>query len=223
MIENISTIVIACAAIGTTVATIVLVIITKKYVLLTQDILKATNKPKVILFLRYRERSISLCIQNIASGYASDIEFGGDLSFKTIDLYGREGKALKDIEPFKSGINFLGTGHKINTTLCHEGDIRDLKKRSFKILVSYKDSAGKTFKQLSPFDLGNWENTSQFITPDTDDVANAIERAAGKIDRLINHRSGQDKKNRVTQQLIKGPEIEILERIANALEKLSSG
>ena len=48
MIENISTIVIACSAIGTTVATIVLVIITKKYVLLTQDILQATNKPKVI-------------------------------------------------------------------------------------------------------------------------------------------------------------------------------
>ena len=222
MIENISTIVIACAAIGTTVATIVLVIITKKYVLLTQDILKATNKPKIILFLRYRERSISLCIQNIASGYASDIEFGGDLSFKTIDRFGREGKALKDIEPFKSGINFLGTGHKINTFLCDEADIRDLKKRSFKILVSYKDSAGKKFKQLFPFDLGNWENTSQFITPDTDDVANAIERVAGKLEQLRTQSSGQDKMTLVAQ-LRKAPEIELLERIANALEKLSSG
>lgn len=165
MIENISTIVIATSAVGTTVATIVLVIITKKYVLLTQDILQATNKPQVIMFLHYSHSSISLCVQNIGTGYASDIEFSGDLSFKTIDRFGREGKALKDIEPFKRGINFLGTGHKINTSLCDGRDVQGLEKRSFKILVSYKDSADKTFKQLFPFDLGNWENTSQFIFP----------------------------------------------------------
>ena len=44
------------------------------------------------------------------AGYASDVEFGGDLSFKTTDQYGREGKVLKDIEPFKTGINYLGAG-----------------------------------------------------------------------------------------------------------------
>ena len=55
MIKNISTIVMALSAIGTTVATIVLVIITKRYALLTQDILEATNKPKVIMFLHYSD------------------------------------------------------------------------------------------------------------------------------------------------------------------------
>lgn len=214
--------IIAIATIVTAVATAVLAKITWTYVQLTQDILQATNKPKVILFLRHSHSSISLCVQNIGTGYAADIEFSGDLSFKTIDRFGREGKTLKDIEPFKSGINFFGTGHKIGTYLCHTGDVRDLKKRSFKILISYKDSAGKTFKQLFPFDVGNWENTSQFITPYTDDVANAIERVAGNLERLRNHSLGQDKLNRAAQQFIKAPETKLLERIAKALEKMSS-
>ena len=160
--------IIVIATIVTAAATVVLAKITWEYVRLTNEILKATNKPEVILFLRYSHSSISLCVQNIGTGYASDVEFGGDLSFKIVDLYGREGNALKDIEPFKSGINFLGTGYKIDTFLCNGRDVRDLEKRSFKILVSYKDSADKTFKQLLPFDLGNWENTSQYISPHTD-------------------------------------------------------
>ena len=163
-----STWIIAGSALLTAAATIILAFITRRYVRLTQDILKATNKPEVILFLRYSHRSISLCVQNIGTGYAADVEFGGDLSFKGIDRYGRERKALKDIEPFKNGINFLGAEYKLDTFLCHGGDVRDFEKRSFKILVSYKDSAGKTFKQLFPFDLGNWENTSQYLSPHTD-------------------------------------------------------
>ena len=127
-IENISTIVMAFSAFATAGATIVLAVITLRYVSLTNEILKATNKPKVILFLHYRHRFIRLCVQNIGTGYASDVEFGDDLSFKTIDRYGREGKALKNMEPFKSGINYLGAGHKLDTFLCPEGDVRDLEK-----------------------------------------------------------------------------------------------
>ena len=185
--ENISAIVAAVSPFLTAAATIVLVGITWRYVRLTQDILKATNKPEVILFLRYSDYFINLCVQNIGAGYASDVEFGEDLSFKTVQ-YGQEDKVLKDIEPFKSGINFLGNGHKIDTVLCDSRDVHDLEKRSFNILVSYKDSAGKTFKQLFPFDLGNWEDTSQYLSPHTDDVANAIEKVAGQLERMANRR-----------------------------------
>ena len=92
--------IIAIATIVTAAATVILAKITREYVRLTQDILQTTNKPKVILFLRHSHSSISLCVQNIGTGYASDVEFGGDLSFKTVDRYGREGKALKDINTF---------------------------------------------------------------------------------------------------------------------------
>ena len=63
MTEIISTIVVALSALATAGATIVLVIITQRYVRLTNEILKATNKPEVILFLRYSRNSISLCVQ----------------------------------------------------------------------------------------------------------------------------------------------------------------
>ena len=203
-------------AIISTGTTVFLAIITWRYVRLTQDILKATNKPEVKLFLRYSEDFISLCVQNIGAGYAVDVEFGGDLSFKTIDRFGREYKALKDIEPFKNGINFLGTEHKIDTNLCNSRDVPDLEKRSFKILVSYKDSAGETFKQLVPFDLGNWENASQYISPYTNDVANAIEKVAGQLERTTRRNS-----RRVSMGQ-RSPEVNALKRIADALEQIST-
>ena len=208
----------------TALATVILVIITWWYVRITKDILQATNKPQVILFLRYSHRSISLCVQNIGTGYASDVEFGDDLSFKTIDRVRRECKALKDMEPFKSGINFLGAGHKLDTLLCHDVDAQDLEKRSFNILVSYKDSSGKTFKQLFPFDLGNWENTSQFITPDTDDVANAVENVAVQLERMTTRSSGRDAVNNALQAVVlpeDNPEVNVLKRIADALDRIA--
>ena len=227
MTEIISPIIIAFSAIVTAGATVILAVITKRYVQLTQDILKATNKPEVILFLRYSDRSISLSVQNIGAGYASDVEFDDDLSFKTIDYFGREGKVLKDIEPFKSGINFLGVGHKLDTFLCHEVDIRNLEKRTFNILVSYKDSAGKTFKQLFPFDLGNWENTSQYLSPHTDEIANAVEHVAGQLEQANRQRMSESSLQRGSTHMnqllnIKDPQIAVLERIADALEKKSS-
>lgn len=207
----------------TAATTVVLVGITWWYVRITKDILQATNKPKVILFLRYSHRVITLCVQNIGTGYASDVEFGDNLSFKTIDRFGREGKVLEDIEPFKSGINFLGAGHKIDTSLCDGGDVRNLEKRSFNILVSYKDSAGKTFKQLFPFDLGNWGNTSQFITPYTDNVANAIEKVAGQLEQMTRRSLGRDSRNNFAQSILRqnDPEVTALQRIADALDRIA--
>ena len=197
--------------------------LTREYVRLTQEILKATNKPQVILFLRYSRSSISLCVQNIGTGYASDVEFNGNLSFKPTRQRNEnpeEDKALKDIEPFKRGINYLGAGHKINTFLCHTNQIRNLQNRSFKILVSYKDSANKPFNDHYDFDIGNWENTSQFTSPDTDDIASAIERVASNIENIPLRGTDSGLQNWAKQLLLE-PLVEVLKRIAEALERIS--
>ena len=91
--------IIVIATIVTAAATVVLAKITREYVRLTQDILQATNKPKVILFLRHSRYSISLCVQNIGTGYASDVEFGGDLSFAQI-RFGRNPVKLEELDLF---------------------------------------------------------------------------------------------------------------------------
>ena len=94
---------------------------------------------------------------------------------------------------------------------------------TFDIIATYNDLGIAKEKKTFSFEIGNWDNTDQFGSPHADEVATAVEGVSGTLDRLINHRSGQDKMNRVAQQFRKAPEIEILERIANALEKLSSG
>ena len=171
MIENISTIIIAVSALATAGATIVLAIITKRYVQLTQDILKATNKPEIIMFFHYGENSVNLCVQNIGAGYATDIKFTGGLSFSPIDP---GDKALKELEPYKSGIDYLGCGHKIETFLfsthhyTHKIAVRF--NQPLNITVTYKDSANTEYEKTCLFDFHNWENTKHFISPQSDNL-----------------------------------------------------
>ena len=124
------------------------------------------------------------------------------------------------MEPFKSGINYLGAGHKLDTFLCHEADVRDLEKRSFKIFVSYNDSADEGFSQTFSFDIGNWENTSQFITPYIDDVANAVEKVASNIEHMRHHEANTRMQDLANQFLLQ-PLIEALNRITETLERIS--
>ena len=175
-------------------ATVILVGITGWYVCLTKDILKSTNKPQVILFLYYEGGDISLCVQNIGTGYASDITFDGDLfSFKPMRLSRNpSNKALRELEPFKSGINYLGPGYKIETLLCSGAQADRVPEKSLNAIASYKDSTGNEDNKTFTFEFGNWENTSQFITPQIDDTANRLGRIARAIKSVRNHHLGDD-------------------------------
>ena len=186
--------------------------------------LKAANTPIIRMFLHHSHRDNStLCVENIGTGFARDIKFTGDLSCKPFNPIGESEATLEELEPFKSGIEYLGPGHKVERFLFHEGDLTRVPNHTFDIIVTYNDLGIAKEKKTFSFEIGNWDNTDQFGYPHTDEVATAVERVAGNLDRLINHRSGSDSIDRFAQQFIKEPEIEILERIANALEKLSSG
>ena len=102
----------------TGVATVVLVAITWWYVRLTKLMLKSTNTPVIRLFLHNgRYDNISLCVENIGIGFARDITFTGDLSLKTTDRFSDvEDKPLKELEPFKSGVDYV-LPSEIQTTL----------------------------------------------------------------------------------------------------------
>lgn len=117
MPEIISTIVIAAAAVVTAGATIVLAVITSRYVRLTDSLLKTTYKPQIFVSLRYH-LFISptgagelcwqdICVKNIGVGPARKIQLGGDLSFKT-----KESRPLKEMGLFKKGIDALAPGQE---------------------------------------------------------------------------------------------------------------
>ncbi|MDE0086051.1 MAG: hypothetical protein OXU23_10090 [Candidatus Poribacteria bacterium] len=174
-------------ALSMTIATIVLVRITHKYVLLTQQILKTTNKPKVVAYLSYEpsRHHIYLNIQNIGVGYASNIKFDGDLSFTPMKLYfmEEEPKALKYTEPFKNGQKFLGVGQKISVILADSHLIANLEKQTLSIQISYSDSANEIFKEeLIKFDLRtpNISNQSQY----TDDMTNELKNISRQLESI---------------------------------------
>lgn len=193
----------------TVFTTVVLAGITFWYVLVTKGILKATNKPEVILFLHPSEREINLCVQNIGAGYASDIKFSGDLSFKPNRNLGMltdnsDNRPLEELEPYKSGISYLGTGHKIETFLCYNSSLFPTED-SFSITVTYKDSASIKYRKPFSFELGNWNNTSQFITPHKDEAAYALGKIASILEEIRSENTGNDS----------------LETIAEALDRMS--
>ena len=210
--ENISTIITAVSPFLTAAATIVLVGITWWYVRLTQEILKATNKPQVILYLHYDSRDVSLCVENIGTGYASDVNFDGSLlSFKQMRL---DGLTLEELEPFKSGINYLGSGYKIETYLFSSGQLSSIEKKPYNIVANYKDSTNTPEEEKFTFEFGNWANTSQFVSPQKDDASDRLNRIARAIENLRDNRD-----NDFLRSIQIGEFLKKLERIADLLEK----
>ena len=163
--------------------------LTREYVRLTNEILKATNKPEVIMYLRYEEGRISLRIENIGTGYASDVKFAGELlSHKSIpQISGEEGKPVKELPPFKNGIPYLGSGHKLDTVpifSIYVDEQDHTPKQPISVKVSYKDSTGISEDKTFFFEPANWRDRSQFMSPHSDDIANELVRIAGILENI---------------------------------------
>lgn len=144
--------------------------LTREYVRLTNEILKATNKPEVIAFLYYKGGEYSLCVENIGTGYASDVKFAGNLSFQL------QHRKLGDLEPFKNGIDYSGVGHRTRTYLCRHQDISSLPKSAFKITITYKDSTNTEHTKTFSFNLRSWDRDCRITYSPADSIVNALER-----------------------------------------------
>ena len=203
----------------TALATVVLVAITWWYVRLTKMMLKASNTPIVRLFLYSSQHSFSLCVQNIGTGFAHDIRFTGDLSFKTLNFMGESDVPLEELEPFNNGIEYLGPGHKIETFLFDRADLACVPDQTFDITVTYKDLANIKDEKTFTFDFGNWGKTDQFSSPQVDETANALEEIARILENMRSDRMGSDRYREMSTHVIKDPQVETLERIADILEK----
>ena len=85
--------------------TILMVVLTSVYVYLTGRILKSTNCPEILVYLRPSEtyfHCLNLCVENVGTGLARDIKFTGNLSFAPDhDL------PLEKIGFIKKGIDYL--------------------------------------------------------------------------------------------------------------------
>ncbi|MDE0325890.1 MAG: hypothetical protein OXN27_18390 [Candidatus Poribacteria bacterium] len=142
----------------TVIATFVLVFVTGWYVHLTRELLKASYKPEVVVYLRASPTFIlenlqvnetTLCVKNTGQGVARKIEFGDNLSFAP---YG--GEPLESIGFLKNGIDALAPGQERRQSEPSVADQSgDLSQLQVAIKVTYEDAHGKEYSDTFPLDF----------------------------------------------------------------------
>lgn len=157
------------------IATIVLVGITGYYAYLTRRILKANNTPEIAISLRPHNayiHCVMLCIENIGTGAARNIQFQTDLSFKP------DGEsALGEVGFLNKGIDYLGPGQKIEHFLVSViGKLDELKTTPFEFSVTYTDALKQKQKYEHTFylDFGEDEGLATIGKTPLYEIAEAV-------------------------------------------------
>ena len=151
--------IIALAAIITALSTIALAIITVYYVNVTNKILKAANKPEIAIYLSPDEKHLKhiyLYIQNIGTGFASDVKFKGDFSFAPPMKPPME--PLSESSILKNGIDYLIPEMKFREFLFMTPSVPHIAGQSLDITVTYKDSIGTEYEKNFVLEFSKWEN-----------------------------------------------------------------
>ena len=154
MIEWLTVITGVIVAIGTAA----LAVITWRYVRLTRQLVEASDKPEIIVYLRASPTLIrdnlqvnetTLCVKNVGSGVARKIEFGNNLSFAP---YG--GEPLENIGFLKNGIDVLAPGQERRQNQPSVADpFGDLSQLQVTIPVNYEDSRGTKYSDAFSLDF----------------------------------------------------------------------
>ena len=154
-IQEISTIVIAATALITAAATVVLAIITRRYVRLTREMLEASYKPEVVIRLlatgkgyiyedgaETRKNPLLILIaKNVGPGVARNVKFEGYCSFDPFEI----GEPLLSRVYFiEDGIDRLLPGEELRSDDNLPGfPPSDLNKFQVTITGIWEDSKGK--------------------------------------------------------------------------------
>lgn len=128
----------------TAIATVVLSVITGIYVYLTRRLVKAANEPRIEINSRLEAlkggyRYGYLCVKNIGTGAAYDVQFDTDLSFS----FGNR-PSLGNIGFLKHGIGCLLPAEVRESSVVKLVYVdKELIKKQLNIKVTYKDSINK--------------------------------------------------------------------------------
>ncbi len=138
-----------------------------------------------LIFLHPDEKypSINLCIQNIGTGFASEITFTGDLSFTPVSL--RSNKPLMEIGIFEEGIDYLGPEKKIEFPLFFTYSMDDnmdgFPEQPLNIVTTYKDSVNTKYKESFSLDFKKWKGYNKFEMQPLENIANKLADIASAL------------------------------------------
>ena len=169
-----------------TIATLVLVCITLWYVIetmrmrrTTQEMLRASNTPVIqvsIVSGTFKIPDLYLCIENIGTGFAYDVEFTGTItSFAIPSLFSQdEDTTLGENEIIKNGISHFGTGKRYHIPLLWTYSEEYLPVEPLSLDVTYRDSTKKEKKGHFLLDFRKVEDFSSPGDPSLDRIAQSL-------------------------------------------------
>lgn len=195
--EFISTVVI-------TIATVTLVIVTwqyaqatKRYAETTEKALKAADTPNIRMYLSQSSvgstvYTLDLCIHNIGTGFAYDVEFSGKLlSFQP--QHGNIPLAAYSI--MLNGISHFAPGKQCRITLLFQYERKNLPQGTFDVVVSYKNSAGEKLESPFTLDFNKVEEYPQIADPSLYSIASCLRFIYGHFLDLKKERDNQNQQN----------------------------
>ena len=182
-LEANSNAIIAFSALITASATGVLAVITYLYTKTTREILKASNKPEILIFLfpdQTYPYCVNLCIENIGTGFAHKVYFAGDFSFVPMLPHGW--KPLAENGILKNGINYLPPGKKVEIFLFMTNTMEQnfspgmltISEESLDITVTYRDSVNAEHQKNFQLEFNQWDRYGLSENNPVADIADTL-------------------------------------------------
>ena len=177
------------------IATVVLVCITLWYVIetmrmrrTTQEMLRVSNTPEIQVSIgsgTFKKPDLYLCIENIGTGFAYDVEFAGTITSFTIpSIFPQdEDTTLGEYEVIKNGISHFGSGKRYHIPLLWYYREEYLPEGPLTMNVSYKDSTKKEKEGNFLLDFRKVENYSHYGDPSLDSVARSLKNIDQTLQR----------------------------------------
>lgn len=171
-ISIISTVVVA-------IATVVLTILTGRYVRLTK--IMVTQEPNVYVDLEFPESIFRFVVGNSGSSPAKNIQFDILSDVDCIFSFYEKNKAgISTIPIFKNGISYLSPGRILKFWVGNFNNsvMKDSKCKEFRVVVRFENSRGKRFEIDTTIDLGQYDHV---LFESFRDINMAIEKVIDTI------------------------------------------
>ena len=179
----------------TTITTLILVGITLWYVIetmkmrrTTQEMLRVSNTPEVQVSLQYQSHllsvsTIDLCIQNIGTGFAHDVQFTGSLLSFRPQL---DKQPLGEYGIIKNGISHLGPGKRYQIILLWLTEDKYLPKEPLNVDITYMDPANNEQNKSCILDFKKIEGHTQLGDPSLDSIAFSLRFIQKDLSKIKN-------------------------------------
>ena len=180
----------ALATVAVAIVTGILVWITRRYAKTTDKMLKASDTPKILVFLSNLDRNygvgtLDFCVQNIGTGFAYKVNIAGN--FPALYPYLSD-EPLTEHPIIKNGIESIGPGNQYYISILWHHDLPALPEKTIDITVTYRDSRDKEHKDKLCLDFTYSGDSVQTSNPSIDRITRVLRQIDQTLIEIKNER-----------------------------------